>query len=434
MQLLKSFLKHSLRHGRSFRKFLNEVETTAQFSTEELESYQNSKLADTIRVAYNHVPFYRDMFRQHKLRPEDIQVKEDLRKLPFIDKDVVKKHFGNFRNKNFRGYVSTAETGGTSGSPGTFLRDLDSINFENAIVWRFFRENGKSLSSKRITIRGDIICPVDQKRPPFWQRDPFAKEILLSGYHINDTNMKLYVEQIKLYPAYDLYAYPSTAYLLAEYCLRNNVDVSFSAVFTSSEMLFGHQREKIEKAFQCKVFDWYGQVERASAIGECPHGNYHIQEDYAITEFIPTGKGLYEIVGTTLHNTVMPLIRYRTGDLVELDQDNPCACGSCFRKVKSISGREGDAIKTPDERVVGILNHIPRGVDHLIELQFEQTALDTVILRIVCTDDFSRKDKAVLLKKAREHISRDMKFIIEKVDHIKRSERGKFIPVVTHLK
>ena len=431
--MIKQFIKYYLRNGKAFKKYLKELRVTEKYSRGDLQQYQNEKLRQTICSAYKNVPYYRNVFDKLNLKPSDIKVKEDLTKIPIIDKDIVKKYFPLFRNKNYKGSIFKAETSGTTGTPGTFLRDLSSINFENAAVWRFFQNGGKLFKTPRVSIRGDIIFPIEQRKPPFWRYDSFQKELLLSGYHINEENLALYVKEIKKYMPCDLYAYPSTAHLLADYCHRNKIVLPFTAVFTSSEMVFPYQRELIEQTFPCKLFDWYGQVERVSAIGQCAYGTYHVQEDYSIVEFQSLGNGKHEMIGTTLHNTVMPLIRYKTDDIIELNESPQCLCKQKFREVKRILGREGDIIRTPDKRIVSILNHIPRGVNHLIELQFVQRKIDEVILRIICSSEFSRKDEAVLIKNAQEHISHEMSYVIEKVTTIKRSKRGKFIPVLSEL-
>ncbi|MDN3513893.1 MAG: hypothetical protein NG747_05775 [Candidatus Brocadia sp.] len=433
--MIKDFFKYYLRTGLSFKKYLKELEKTERFSPAELKEYQNEKLRQTVKVAYEAVPFYKRVFQERKLTPHDIKTAEDLVKLPMIDKHIIRENFKDFRNNSFKGFVFKGLTGGTTGTPGTFFRDLHSINYENAHLWRQWKWGGKTFKTNRVTLRGATICPIQQEKPPFWKVDSFSRQLLMSSYHLNDRNLALYVERIRQYKPFDLYAYPSTAYLLAEYCMRKKQSLMFSAVFTSSEIVFNYQKELIEKAFNCSIYDWYGVAERVAAIGQCNYGSYHIIEDYSMVELIPEKDGQYEIVGTTFNNFVMPIIRYRTGDLVKMSECAYCKCNRFFRKVKIVIGREGDFIKTPDLRSVGIAatTMIPRGVEHLIELQFVQKSLHEIILKIVCTEEFSLRDEKLLIENARSHISNEIKFTTEKVRSIERSKSGKFIPVISDL-
>lgn len=433
MNLIKAYFKNALRSGWAFQRYLRQLKATEKYSASELKAYQDEHLRRVIKLAYENVPFYNRTFKELKLLPADIRTTADLHKLPVIDKKAVRDNFPLFRNTQFIGKAFEGLTSGTTGTPGVFLRDLRSINFENAAVWRSWQWGGKTFGAKRATLRGEMIFPITQKTPPFWKVNRFSKELLLSGYHISESNLGLYIEVIKKYQPEDLYAYPSTAYLLAEFNHRRNLGLTFKAVFTSSEMVSDYQRAMIERSFGCKVFDWYGQTERVAAAAQCEYGAYHEISDYSIVEYLPQSDGKYEIIGTTLNNFVMPLIRYRTGDSVMLADDQSCPCGRSFKKIKNIEGRCGEAIYTPDGRVVGILNHIPRGVDHLIELQFVQRSLQEVILRVLVTDEFSDNDAQKLIKNAQEQISHDMRFVIEKVDCIERGKNGKFIPVISEI-
>ena len=205
-----------------------------------------------------------------------------------------------------------------------------------------------------MTLRGEIVCPSVKQEPPFWRYNTFSKELIMSSYHLSDENMKFYVAEIRKYKPYDLYAYPSSTYLFANFCKRYGIDLKFSCVFTSSEMLLEYQKDEIENTFGCKVYDWYGSAERVAGIGHCEHGAYHEISDYSIIEYLPVNDGQYEIIGTTIHNDVMPLIRYKVGDIIELD-DTKCDCGRNFRKIKKILGRNDDFIVLKDGRRFGRL-------------------------------------------------------------------------------
>ncbi|MBN1354203.1 MAG: phenylacetate--CoA ligase family protein, partial [Candidatus Omnitrophica bacterium] len=312
MRLIKRFFQHYLRTGRLFKKLLNELERTERYTERELKAYQEEALRKIIRLAYENVPYYRNVFKERKLTPGDIKGIDDIRKLPIIDKNTVQENFSDFKNANFKGPIFKGLTSGTTGSPGVFMRDLYSINFENAALWRQYKWAGKKPRTKRITLRGELIFPSDRKAPPFWSYNPFGNELVMSSYHLSDKNIAYYIDAIKKVRPFDLYAYPSTAYQLASYCGKRGRQLGFSCVFVSSETLVDYQRKAIEDNFGCKVFDWYGSAERVSAICSCEEGMYHEVSDYSLTEYMPHGGCMYEAIGTTFHNYIMPLIRYST--------------------------------------------------------------------------------------------------------------------------
>ena len=119
-----------------------------------------------------------------------------------------------------------------------------------------------------------------------------------------------------------------------------------------------HQRDLIERAFACKVYDQYGHGEAAVFVSECEKGSLHVSDEYGVVEVLagedPAKPGeIGEIVVTGLNNWAMPLIRYRTGDLaVRETEDFKCECGRGLSVLRSIEGRVLDVLHLPSGRIV----------------------------------------------------------------------------------
>ncbi len=112
-------------------------------------------------------------------------------------------------------------------------------------------------------------------------------------------------------------------------------------------------RQRIEDAWNARVFDHHGMTEVGPMTIECPEapGGLHVLEgdyiveviDPATTQPVPPGQ-VGELIVTNLGRLGSPLIRYRTGDLVKIDSQ-PCPCGRTFaRLVGGILGRTDDMI------------------------------------------------------------------------------------------
>ncbi len=459
LKMIKDYLKYKLRNGKQFQRFLKGVLKRESYTFDQLNKYRVEQLKKTIALAYNHVPYYQSVFKKIGLMPEDIGSIDDLTRIPLIDKEIVRKSFKDFKNKSYLGVPSKGHTSGSSGNPGVYLRDLSSINAEKAALWRQYLWAGKKLDSKRVTLRGEIVCPIDAKSGPFWKYDQFTNELLMSAYHLSDANMNLYVQEINKFKPFDLYAYPSTAYLLANYCKRRGLGVKFSCVFTSAEVLHEYQRKEIESVFDCPLYDQYGSAERVVNILQCEHGRYHEMPDYSIVEYLPiengryevvgttlfnavmplirykTGdiveylpieNGRYEVVGTTLFNAVMPLIRYKTGDIVELRDFNDCPCGRRFRNIKQIIGRSDDVIILKDGRKLGRLDHIFKTVEFLKEAQIIQHDFTDIEVKYVPSKNISPADKDLLMNRLHKYIGSDVRYQLNEVMHIERGSNAKF--------
>lgn len=428
---LQCWVKKLYRQGGRFHKHLAELEKTEHLPLEALQQLQNRRLQHMVRHCVANVPYYRDLFQELKLRPEDIQTPADLAQLPILDKQTVNQNFDRLIAKNRNNWLcQISKTSGTTGSPAKFIRDFNSINFENAATWRQWRRSG-DYGKRRVSLRGGIVVPVAQTEQPFWRHNPANQEVQMSSFHLSVKNSRAYVDEILRFQPKVMYCLPSLGALLAKFFQQHNVDYQFDRIFTSSEALEPDTQELLEQTFHTRVVDWYGQTERVAAIGQCDHGSYHIEEDYSIVELIPDNdNGTYEVIGTHLHNFVMPLLRYRTKDFV-IQSAERCDCGSVFRRVEKILGRSGKTpIITPEGCHITITAHITCGVENLLETQFEQKKPGEVILKVVTNSQFSEQDKALLIKNTLQYTSPLMKVEVKKVDEIPRGPNGKFISII----
>lgn len=432
--ILNSYLWQILRKGVTFRTILKKLNKTEYYSQEELESYNNQKLKKIIEHSYKYVPYYRELFDKLKLKPKDVTKVSDLEKLPFIDKNIVRDNFDKFLSKRLidRVFIKKAKTGGTTGCPLMLYRDYYSINFENASLWRNWYHAGDN-NLKRVTLRGEEVVPLERNTPNYWRYVPATKELKMSSFHLNDDTARLYLDKIIEFKPDIIYAYPSVVYKLALYFKKFDQKVKLTAVFTSSENLGSKQKDLIEEVFGCKVFDWYGQAERVSAIAHCEKGNYHIVEDYSITELIPTKQGM-EVVGTSYNNFLMPLIRYKTGDIVELSSKK-CSCGRCFRTIERINGRSNKYIVTPEGAEIPaiILSFITDYAKNIYEAQFLQEKKGEMIVKIVKTDKFTDSDLKELIDLSKKYTSRTMDILVEEVKEIPRGSNGKFVTLINNI-
>jgi phenylacetate-CoA ligase len=145
---------------------------------------------------------------------------------------------------------------------------------------------------------------------------------------------------------------------------------------------------------------------------------------------------LYEVIGTSLWNGAMPLVRYATGDLVRVPRSYgrqeliEVAYG--LRPFDGIIGRTLDILLAPDAKgVLTGINQIPRSVEHLLRLQIVQDAPDHVILRALVSADFSAADADHLMRNARQKIPGSVRIDLEVVDKLERTPLGK-TPFILH--
>lgn len=434
---LKYQLKKHYRQGARYKRHYDEMASSIHYDSERIKESHDRKLSRLIRHCYEKVPFYHALFETLGITPDRIQTTADLPLLPTIDKYILRENQERFRAKGLLSVLNQkAYTSGTTGTPVSLLRDYNSINYENAAIWCYWNQVGDQ-GNRRITLRGEIVTPTERTEPPFWKYNPANQELLMSSYHLSLENAEHYIGKIREFQPDILYCYPSTGALLSKLFLQKGIPYKFKAVFTSSESLNTQDLDLIESTFQTRVYDWYGQAERVAAIFRCASGSYHIHESYSHVELIESSEhqGLFELVGTNLNNYAMPLLRYKTHDLVKMaDPDFKCSCGSSFRVVETLIGRKPNYIVTPDERRIGNATaNILKGMDEIIEAQFYQGSKDAIKLFVIPSPDYSPQVREKLVRQVKRYTSPLMAVEIVEVDHIERGPNGKFVSLVSDI-
>jgi len=292
---------------------------------------------------------------------------------------------------------------------------------------------------KTATFAGHMVTDVGRKKPPFWIHNFYENQILFSSYHLNKENLKYYVEKLLKFKPKLIWGYPSSIYLIASFLENENVtEIRPHAIFTSSETLLDFQRERIETAFNTKVYNYYANSEIVANILECEKGMLHISHEHGLIEFLDKNNKPVEygqegrMVCTGFTNYAMPLIRYDTGD-VAIPIKKKCKCGRKGPLVEKIIGRNEDYITTPDGRFIGRLDHIFKNTKNVEEAQIIQENRNLIILKIVKKPEFTNKDKKEIVSSVQERIGKNMNIEFEFVDHIPRLSNGKFKFVISKL-
>jgi phenylacetate-CoA ligase len=430
--LKHAFVKKALSPWKKYAAFLDESQW---WSANDLQRYQENELQRIIQLANKNVPYYRGAMQVFGVKPKNIQSLADLALMPFVEKETLRKHATDFLSrKSLSPALYKCHTSGTTGTPLTLYRDLRNIGFEYAMLRRQRLWAGLDDSDRYATLKGELLPESRINQFKYWQMNSAEHKLVLSSYHISEKTAERYVEALHNYQPVAIDGYPSSIYTLAKMMLQRGLTFPMKAILTSSETLAPEQKAIIETVFQCRVFDYYGMAERIAAIHTCEHGSYHVVPEYSIVEFIrnPLFDGYFEIVGTSLNNNAMPLIRYRVGDIAELSKET-CACGRHYPVIKSIVGRTDDSIITPSGKVVGRLDHIFKGINNLVQAQIYQPRQDKIILRVVPDSSFSKSDGEVVLEKLYHRVGDGIQFEIERVPEIGRTPRGKIKSVVSDV-
>jgi phenylacetate-CoA ligase len=426
---------HRARYGSKFYRLLDSLLETQWYSADQIREFQGERLRTIVTYAYDNVAYYRKRMMQLGLTPADIADVSDIGKLPILEKDDVRANYAALLSATSSAkQLGKGSTSGTTGSPLTVAWDLNTQQYNNAVDWRQKCWAGVQYGERIAQILGRPIVALSRNRPPFWQTDFIHKQLWLSAFHMKPQNLHHYFEKIRAFRPVAIEGYPSTVYELAKFIDETAGGYPVKAVFTSSEPLYPHQRELIEKCFQTRVFDFYGHAERTVFSTQCEaHHGQHVNFEYGILELLDDAGapqndgGVGTMVGTSLCNFGMPLIRYRIGDQTRFITQ-PCSCGRQMQRMECVESKSEDRIVRPDGTVISasVLTHPFKPITAIEKSQIIQHGARAIEIKIVRRKSYTTQDETRLLSEFRKRVGAEFNVEVAYVEDIPKTKNGKY--------
>jgi phenylacetate-CoA ligase len=427
-------------HPFLIRRLHDEFERNQWRHPEELAAWQDRRVAALADHAIRQVPYYRRLARALGIGPGDIRRAGDLKSFPLLHKSDLRQHASELTADNAAVFGPVpASTSGTSGEPVTFLLDRESNCLEFVYYWRHWGWAGYRLGDRFAELGSQffLVRPHLGDRPWFLQRH--LRRLVLNSGQMSASGAREMVAAMWRFRPRFLKGTASSLFFFAWSLREGRSSVPpLAAVFSTGETLQSHYRRTIEETFGCRVLDSYGHMERTVGISECPAGGYHVNSDYGLLELgtrRPSEGGTWTapVIGTGLYNRAMPLIRYVSGDEVEVSDDQgPCRCGRTLPLVRRVVGRSRDVLRTPDGRFVTTLFLVPELVHGVRFLQYRQVAEDRVVICIVPAEGWNEACRQEILDYSKRLLGESMTIqtdLLSSLDQL-RDPSGKLRVVV----
>jgi phenylacetate-CoA ligase len=396
----------------------------------QLDEMQSRLLHATLRGAIARLPAYAHIARDFPAAaaPEVLR-----RHFPIIDRQTLlasKAALYPHRGAH-RPWLALGKTSGTTGTPLTVFRSLQSLLMEQAFIGRHWSWSGYHDGMARASLRGDQVAA----QPPFWFWNRYNRQLLVSSRHLTEAHADSIIDRLDTLAPAMLQAYPSTAFTLAGLLALRNRRLRIPLIFTASEPLYHHQRELIADRLGGKLVDMYGMAERVALATECEHGQLHVNPDYSFVEIVdedgrPTESEGY-LVGTTFHNQAMPLVRYRMTDRTRW-KSGQCDCGRAFPMIEPVSGKFEDSITGSNGAAVSpsVLTFAFKGLQHIRKSQVAQVGPARWEVRVVPMAGFGPADQQGLIDNIHRLVDPEVAVDIVLKDDLPATAAGKFRWVV----
>ncbi len=342
------------------------------FDPGRLRQSQEARLRRLVAHAVRTVPFYRRRFEQAGIGPDQIQGVDDLQRLPVTTKaDLQAAGQGATLSSAFDPDRLVREhTSGSTGRPFTVAFDRGFVAARDALFLRVLATAGYRLPDRLMLVTSDR-----HKRDRRWPRWRYA------SIEAPPERLMTQFEDFRPSVLYGCLTPLRQMALVA----RGRRGHAPRAVVSTAEGLDPQSRRLLEAAFGAPVYDAYGLTEAGMIAWQCTaRRGYHMAEDTAIVEFLPTPEGVAaRMVVTNLELTAMPLIRFETGDLA-IPADDGCPCGRQLRRIAGIEGRAVDCIRLADGRLLSPYRFTLalEAINGIQRYQLIQNDIDRFVLRV----------------------------------------------------
>ncbi|MBC5833727.1 phenylacetate--CoA ligase [Flavobacterium sp. F372] len=367
----------------------------------EIKAFQELKLQEVLQYMNTNSVYYKNLFKEHNIDVSKITRLEDLQGIPTTNKEELQKNNDDFLCVPTHKIIDFATTSGTLGDPVTFGltdNDLDRLAYNEAI----------SFDCAGIK-EGDIVQLMTTMDRRFMAGLAYflgLRKMKVGVIRVGAGIPELQWDSILKYKPTYLITVPSFLLKLIEYADSHGIDYNNLGIkgaicigeslrnqdFTNSILA-----DKIASKWNIKLFSTYASTEMSTAFTECEHGvGGHHHPELIIVEVLddenkPVKEGESgELTITTIGVEAMPLIRFKTGDIVKLHTDT-CACGRNTLRVGPVEGRKQQMIKYKGTTLYPpamneVLNDFDLIENYLIEIYTNDLGTDEIVVKIVVSN------------------------------------------------
>lgn len=366
-------------------------------SVQNIKAFQEAKLQELLPYLKEHSTYYQRLFAGQNIDIEQIKTLEDLAKIPVTTKDDLQRYNDDFLCVPKNKIIDYVTTSGTLGDPVTFAltdKDLDRLAYNEAISFACAGVTGEDVLQLMTTIDRRFMAGLAY----FLGVRKLGAGIIRVGAGIPELQWD---SILKFRPTY-LIVVPSFLLKLIEYAKSHDINLEESGVkgaicigesLRNQDFTLNTLAEKITSQWDIQLFSTYASTEMNTAFTECEFqkgGHHHpeliiaeILDDHNLP--VPSGK-VGELTITTLGVEGMPLLRFKTGDMVTAHEE-PCECGRHTKRLGPVVGRKKQMIKYKGTTLYppameNILNDFNEVECYVIEIYHNNIGTDEICIKI----------------------------------------------------
>lgn len=382
-------------------------------SREEIKAIQEKKLKSLLDYLLKHSTYYQRVFHEQKIDIDSINTLDDLQKIPVTTKDQLQQHNDDFICVPKNKIIDYVTTSGTLGEPVTFAltdNDLERLAYNEAISFACAGVGQEDVMQLMTTMDRRFMAGLAY----FLGARKLGAGIIRVGSGIPE----LQWDSIKKFQPTYLICVPSFLLKLIEFAQQHNIDLSTTSVkgalcigepIKNQDFTLNILASKIKASWEIELYSTYASTEMSTAFNECEHHNGgHHHPELIIAEILDDNDEVVEegevgeLVITTLGVEAMPLLRFKTGDMVKA-HTAACECGRTTMRLGPVVGRKKQMIKYKGTTLYppamyNVLNHFREVDAFVIEISHNDLGTDEILIKIA-----TKNESENLLTEIKDH-------------------------------
>ena len=367
-------------------------------SPEMIREFQNAALCEALAYLQNKSPFYRDLFAKEKIDISRIKTVDDLRFIPTTCKLDIQERNDDFLCVPKEEIIDMVTTSGTLGEPVVFYltnNDLERLAYNERLS---FETAG--LTNRDIL---QIMTTIDRRFMAGLAYFLGARKLGAGVCRVGNGIPELQWDTILRIQPTAAIVVPSFICKLIDYARKENIDFEKSGLkkflcigepIRNADFSLNTLGNIISEQWKgIELYSTYASTEMQFSFTDCfEQKGGHLQPELIVVEFLdsdgnPVRAGEEgEVTITSLGVEGMPLLRFKTGDIVTHFTE-PCVCGRNTLRLTGVSGRKGQMIKYKGTTLYppalyDVLTGIPEVINYVIEVFKNDLGTDEIRIQI----------------------------------------------------
>lgn len=385
---------------------ITEIEYKSQ---EEIKLFQEKKLRELMSYLSVNSKFYQNLFDKNNLSFNEINTLEDLYKIPVTEKIHLQKYNDDFLCVSKNKIIDYITTSGTLGDPVTFAlteKDLQRLAYNECISFACADGTSEDIYQQMVTIDKRFMAGLAYYLG--------ARKLGAGIIRVGGGIPELQWDTIKRIKPTAFITVPSFLLKLIDFAEKNGIDYKNTSVkkaicigepIRTEDFELNKLGKRIkEKWKNLKLYSTYASTEMASAFTECSAGKGgHHHPELIILEFLDennkpvTENEAGELTITTLGVEGMPLLRFKTGDVMHYYPEK-CSCGRTTIRLGPVLGRKKQMIKYKGttlypSALYDILDDIKEVENYIVEVYTNDIGTDEITIHIGVNEVKTKHEK-----------------------------------------